>query len=113
MPFFLSPRFAMLLLVALPLAGGAAVHPHGTSAFLLGAWAGVVIVMPPLMIMLWALGLRTIGQILRPLVRLPILIGLTAALLYLSGVDIGLGGQLMGGGALLMWAKQGRKMALV
>ncbi len=113
MPFFLSPRFAMLLLVALPLAGGAAVHPHGASAFLLGAWAGVLIVVPPIMILLWALGLRTIGQVLRPLVRLPILIGLTVAFLYLTGTDIGLGGQLLGGGALLMWAKQGRRLALV
>lgn len=113
MPFFLNPRFAMMLLVALPLAGGATVHPHGTSAFLLGAWAGVLVVLPPLLILMWALGLRTIGQLLRPLMRLPILIGLTIALLYLTGADIGLGGQLLGGGALLMWAKQGRKMALI
>ena len=113
MPIFLSPRFAMLLLVALPLAGGAVVHPHGASAFVLGAWAGVLIVLPPLMILLWALGLRTIGQILRPLLRLPIMIGLTVGMLYLTGADVGVGGQVLGGGALLLWATRGRKMAII
>ena len=37
---FLEPTLAMLLLVAMPLAGGAVVHPHGASAFVMGAWAG-------------------------------------------------------------------------
>lgn len=113
MPFFLGPRFAMLLLVALPLAGGATVHPHGVSAFVMGAWIGVLIVVPPLMIVLWVLRLRTIGQVLRPLIRLPILIGLTVLLLYFAGVEIGLGGQILGGAAALMWLRQGRKLALV
>ena len=61
MPFFVNPRFAMLVLVAMPLAGGAVVHPHGASAFVMGAWAGTLLVAPPLMIIMWALGLRTIG----------------------------------------------------
>jgi hypothetical protein len=56
MQMFLSPRFAMLLLIGLPLAGGAVVHPHGASAFIMGAWAGTLIVAPPLMIFLWRLG---------------------------------------------------------
>jgi len=109
MPFFLNPRFAMLLLVAMPLAGGAVVHPHGASAFVMGAWAGTLLVAPPLMIIMWALGLRTIGQLLRPLARLPILIGLTLLMFYLTDTDIGLGGQGMGGDAVLLWLKQGRK----
>lgn len=113
MPFFLNPRFAMLLLVAMPLAGGAVVHPHGASAFVMGAWAGTLLVAPPLMIIMWALGLRTIGQLLRPLARLPILIGLTLLMFYLTDTDIGLGGQLMGGGAVLLWLKQGRKTGLI
>lgn len=113
MPFFLNPRFAMLLLVAMPLAGGAVVHPHGASAFVMGAWAGTLLVAPPLMIIMWALGLRTIGQLLRPLARLPILIGLTLLMFYLTDTDICLGGQVMGGGAVLLWLKQGRKTGLI
>lgn len=113
MPFFLNPRFAMLLLVAMPLAGGAIVHPHGASAFVMGAWAGTLLVALPLMIIMWALGLRTIGQLLRPLARLPILIGLTLLMFYLTDTDIGLGGQVMGGGAVLLWLKQGRKTGLI
>jgi len=113
MPFFLNPRFAMLLLVAMPLAGGAVVHPHGASAFVMGAWAGTLLVAPPLMIIMWALGLRTIGQLLRPLARLPILIGLTLLMFSLTDTDIGLGGQVMGGGAVLLWLKQGRKTGLI
>ena len=113
MPFFLNPRFAMLLLVAMPLAGGAVVHPHGASAFVMVAWAGTLLVAPPLMIIMWALGLRTIGQLLRPLARLPILIGLTLLMFYLTDTDIGLGGQVMGGGAVLLWLKQGRKTGLI
>ena len=113
MLFFLNPRFAMLLLVAMPLAGGAVVHPHGASAFVMGAWAGTLLVAPPLMIIMWALGLRTIGQLLRPLARLPILIGLTLLVFYLTDTDIGLGGQVMGGGTVLLWLKQGRKTGLI
>lgn len=113
MPMFLNPRFAMLLLVGLPFAGGAVVHPHGASAFLMGAWAGVLIVAPPLMILLWVLGLRTIGQLLRPLARLPILIALTLLMFYLTDTDIGLGGQVAGGGALLFWLRQGQKAPMI
>ncbi len=113
MPFFLNPRFAMLLLVALPLAGGAVVHPQGASAFIMGAWAGILLVAPPLMILLWLLGLRTIGDLLRPLARLPILIGLTALMFYMTDTDIGLGGQMLGGGALLFWLRQGRGKSII
>ena len=113
MSLFLNPRFAMLLLVGLPLAGGAVVHPHVASAFIMGAWAGTLIVAPPLMICLWALGLRTIGQLLRPLARLPILIGMTVVIFYISDAEIGLGGQLAGGGALIYWLRQGRGSAII
>ncbi|MFT5630318.1 MAG: hypothetical protein ACI82I_000189 [Gammaproteobacteria bacterium] len=113
MQMFLSPRFAMLLLIGLPLAGGAVVHPHGASAFIMGAWAGTLIVAPPLMIFLWALGLRTIGQLLRPLARLPILVGMTVLMFYISDTEIGLGGQLAGGGALMYWLRQGRGSAVI
>jgi len=112
MPLFLNPRFAMLLLVAMPLLGGAIVHPYGAAAFLMGAWAGVLLVGPPLMILLWILGLRTIGELLRPLARLPVLIGGTFLFLYFSGVDVGLGGQIAGGGAMLYWLLRGRSAQL-
>ena len=79
----------------------------------MGALAGTLLVAPPLMIIMWALGLRTIGQLLRPLARLPILIGLTLLMFYLTDTDIGLGGQVMGGGAVLLWLKQGRKTGLI
>lgn len=113
MQMFLNPRFAMLLLIGLPLAGGAVVHPHGASAFIVGAWAGTLIVAPPLMILLWALGLRTIGQLLRPLARLSILVGMTVLMFYISDTEIGLGGQLAGGGALIYWLRQGRGRAII
>lgn len=113
MSLFLNPRFAMLLLVGLPLAGGAVVHPHGASAFIMGAWAGTLIVAPPLMICLWALGLRTIGQLLRPLARLPILVAMTVLIFYITDTDIGLGGQLAGCGALIYWLRQGRGSAII
>ena len=83
-------------------------HPQGASAFVMGAWAGTLLAAPPLMILLWVLGLRSIGQLLRPLARLPILIGLTVVMVYLTGTDVGLGGQMLGGGALLFWLRQGR-----
>lgn len=113
MPIFLNPRFAMLLLVAMPLAGGAVVHPQGASAFVMGAWAGTLLAAPPLMIVMWILGLRTIGDLLRPLAKLPILIGLTLVLLYASDVDIGLGGQILGGSAVLFWLRQGRGNSVI
>lgn len=113
MPIFLKPRFAMLLLILLPFAGGAVVHPQGASAFVMGAWAGALIAGPPLMIVMWALGLRTIGQLLSPLASLPIMIGLTVVLLYLTDTDVGLGGQLLGSGALMLWLKQSRKNAII
>jgi len=103
----------MILLIALPMAGQVAVHPQAASAFVVGAWAGTSLVAPPLMILMWALGLRTIGELLRPLAQLPILIGLTLVLLYLMETDIGLGGQMMGGGALMFWLmKQRGKLPL-
>ena len=113
MPFFLNPRFAMLLLIGMPLAGGAVVHPHGASAFVMGAWAGTLLAAPPLMIMLWALGLRTIGQLLRPLARLPILIGLTVVMFYLTGTDVGLRRANAWCGGAVFWLRQGRGTSIV
>ena len=57
--------------------------------------------------------LETIGQLLRPLARLPILIAMTVGLFYLTGTDVGLGGQVLGGGALLYWLKQGRGASVI
>jgi hypothetical protein len=110
MPIFLNPRFAMLLLVGLPLAGGVAVQPQAASAFLLGAWAGVIFAAPAIYAALWVLGIMTIGQVLRPLMRLPFLLGLTVLGLYMSGVDLGFGAHAMGAGAALWWVRRGGRM---
>lgn len=106
MPIFLNPRFAMLLLIGLPVLGGVTVHPQGASAFVMGAWAGALIIVPPLFVMLWVLGLRSLPELLKPLLRLPIIIGLSVLVIYLSGNDIGTGWQLLGGGGLLWWARR-------
>ncbi len=110
MPFFLSPRFAFLLLIGLPLAGGTVVHPQGASAFVMGAWAGALVIGPPLAILLWVLRLRTLGETIAPLARLPVIIVLTALILYYGGVDIGFGPVMAGSAAAIWWIK--RKLGL-
>jgi hypothetical protein len=47
------------------------------------------------------------------LARLPILIAMTVGLFYLTGTNVGLGGQVLGGGALLYWLKQGRGSSII
>lgn len=108
MPMFLNPRFGMLLLVGLTLAGGATVHPQGATAFMLGAWAGVLIAGPPLMIVAWMLGVKTIGQVLAPLFNLPALLVLTGVILFIYGEELGLGAQAAGAGGLMWWLKRRR-----
>ena len=108
MPIFLNPRFGALLLVGLPLAGGAAVHPQSATAFLLGAWAGILIAGPPLMLMAWMMGIKTIGQVLAPLFNLPALLVLTGVILFVYGEALGIGAQAAGAGGLLWWLKRRR-----
>jgi hypothetical protein len=112
MPLFLNPRFAFLILIGLPLAGGTAVHPQGASAFVMGAWAGALIVGPPLAIVLWVLRLRTLGETIAPLARLPVMIVLTVLILYYSGVDIGLGPVMGLTAGALWWVKRKLGFAL-
>lgn len=107
MPLFLNPRFAFLMVMVVPLAGGAMVHPQGAVAFVLGAWAGWLIVAPAAYLTLWVLGLRSLPQLLKPLIRLPILLGLTALLIYLARPEWSGGAALLGGGGLLWWARRG------
>lgn len=106
MPIFLNPRFAVLLLIGLPLLGGAAVHPHGASAFVMGAWTGTLLAVPPLFLLMWVLGLRNLQQLIKPLLRLPVLVGLMLLVFYLSKAEVGPQVQLLGGGALLWWARR-------
>lgn len=108
MPIFLNPRFGMLFLVGLPLSGGAAVHPQGATAFLLGAWAGVLLAGPPIMIIAWILGIKTIGQVLAPLFNLPALLVLSGVILFMYGEALGLGAQAAGAGGLMWWLKRRR-----
>jgi len=91
MPFFLNPRFGMMLLVGLTLAGGATVHPQGATAFMLGAWAGVCLAGPPLMLMAWAMGVKSLGQLRAPLFNLPALLLITGVLLCVYGQERGRG----------------------
>ncbi|MEJ6396863.1 hypothetical protein [Yoonia sp. 208BN28-4] len=106
MPLFLNPRFAFLLLIAVPLAGGTVLHPHGASAFVMGAWAGALVVGPPLAFAMWVLRLRTLGETIAPIARLPMLIVATALILYYSGVDIGFGPVMAGAAGALWWIKR-------
>ncbi|SEW38935.1 hypothetical protein SAMN04488515_2531 [Cognatiyoonia koreensis] len=108
MPFYLNPRFGMLLLVGLPLVGGASVHPQGATAFLMGAWAGVLFVGPPLMILAWIMGIKSLGEVLSPLFNLPALLILTAVILLVYGQELGLGAQTAGLGGALWWLKRRR-----
>lgn len=108
MPLFLNPRIGMLLLVGLPLAGGASVHPQGTTAFMLGAWSGVLIAGPPLMLLAWMMGVKSLGQVLAPLFNLPALLLLTGVVLLVYGQELGLGAQAAGAGGLLWWIKRRR-----
>ena len=107
MPLFLYPRFAFLMLMVVPLAGGAMVHPQGAMAFVLGAWAGWLLVAPAGYLVLLVLGLRSLPQLLKPLIRLPILLGLAALIIYLSRPEWSAGAALLGGGGLFWWARRG------
>lgn len=103
-------KIAVLLFVGFSLLSGAAIAPQSASAFVLGAWAGVILAAPPLMLLAFSLGLMNLRQVLAPLVRLPVLIVLSAVLLYLSGVELGTGVQTIVAGATLWWARKGRHL---
>ncbi len=107
---FFNIRLAAVLLIGLPFLSGAAVAPQTVSAFVMGAWAGVLIAAPPLMLLAFCLGLYSLRQLFAPLMRLPVLIVLTVLLLYLSGVELGLGLQTLTAGMLLWWANKGRHL---
>lgn len=101
----LNPRLLMVLAAAIPMAGGAVLHPQGVTAFALGAWGGFIFVGLPLMLAAWLIGLRSLAETLRPIARLPILIGLTIGLMFVSGVDLPATVQALGAGATLWWLK--------
>ncbi len=105
---FFQFRMAAVLFLGLPLLSGATITPQSASAFAMGAWAGFLLAAPPLMILALCLGLYNVGQVLKPLTRLPVLIILTVGLLYASGVELGLGLQALVGGVMLWWARKGR-----
>jgi hypothetical protein len=113
MPLFLSPHFAFLMLIAIPMAAGTAVHPQAASAFVMGAWAGALSVGPPLAILLWVLRLRSLGETIAPLARLPVLIVLTVLILFYAGVDIGLGPVMGLSAGALWWVKRKLGLALI
>lgn len=108
MPIFLNPRFGLLLLVGLSFVGGAAVHPQGATAFMMGAWAGALIAAPPLLVLAWVFGIKSFAQICAPLFNVPTLLIVTAVVLLVFGEEFGLGAQVAGAGAGLWWLKRRR-----
>jgi len=105
---FLNIKLASALLLGALFLSGAAIAPRTLSAFVMGAWAGVLIAAPPLMILAFCLGLMPLRQLLAPLLKLPVLIVLTVGLLYYAGVDMGLGLPALSAGVVLWWARKGR-----
>ncbi len=101
-------KLAGILILGLPLLAGVNLAPQTASAFLMGAWAGVLLAAPPLMILAFCMGLYDLRQLLAPLMRLPVLIVVTIAVLFFSGVDVGLGLQSLAAGIALWWARKGR-----
>lgn len=106
MTFLLNARWIMLILLALPVSGLTIVHPQAGSAFVMGAWAGVLIGGPPIYFTAWVLRIQSLADTLRPLTHLPILIAVTIALLYLADVEFGPLGMLGGVGAAAWWIRR-------
>ena len=106
MTFLLNARWVILILLALPISGLSVVHPQAASAFVMGAWAGVLFAGPPIYFTAWVLRIQTLADTLRPLMHLPILIGVTVILLYLSDVDFGPLGILGTIGAASWWLRR-------
>ena len=103
-------KIAILFFLGCSFLSGAAVAPQSASAFVMGAWAGVLLAAPPLMLLAFSLGLLKLRQLLAPLMRLPVLIVLSAVLLYISGVELGTGVQSIVVAATLWWARKGRHL---
>jgi hypothetical protein len=106
MSFLLNPRWVMIILLALPVTGVTAVHPQAGSAFVMGAWAGVLIAGPPIFLIAWILRIQSLADTLRPLTNLPILIALTVALLYFAGGAFGPLGVFGGVGVAAWWIRR-------
>jgi len=106
MSFLLNPRWVMLILLALPVTGMTAIHPQAGSAFVMGAWAGVLCAGPPIYLAAWILRIHSLADTLRPLTSLPILIAFTIVLLYLADVDFGPLGVLGGVGVAAWWVRR-------
>lgn len=106
MSFLLNPRWAMLVLLGLPLMGVTMLHPQAGSAFIMGAWVGVLLGGPPVYFVAWVLRIQSLGDTLRPLTHIPILIALTCVLLYLADVDFGPLGVFGGVGAAAWWIRR-------
>ena len=111
MSLLFNPRLIVMILMALPLVGGATVDPQGAMAFVLGAWVGVLIGGPVVYLTCFVLGLIDLRQLLAPLVRLPVLVALSGVVLWLSGAEMGLGLQALGAAAALWWVKRGGALA--
>ena len=101
----LKPRLVMTMLAALPIASGVAINPQAATAAVLGAWGGFIFIGLPLIIIAWLIGLRSLADTIRPLARLPILIGITVALMFISGAALPPSVTAIGAAASLWWLK--------
>lgn len=101
----LKPRLLVTLLSGAALTSGVAIHPKAAAAAALGAWGGFIFIGLPLIIAAWLIGLRSLADTIRPLARLPILLGITVALMFIAGADLPASVQAIGAAASLWWLK--------
>lgn len=106
MPVFLTPRFAIALCALFTVATGIVIQPQAATAFVLGAWVGLVAA-GPVLVVLWALGLIDLSTLVRPLTRLPVLIVLSLGLLWMTGTLPPAMAGAAGGAGALWWLRRG------
>ena len=80
-----TPRW-MLMMLGLPLAGGVVMHPQSAFAFAMGAGTGVILILPLVWILLWGLRLRSLPQLIRPMLRWHVLLPLAMVGLQVARV---------------------------
>ena len=110
MAMFLNPRLMLILLAAVPFAGGAGLPPQAVQAFVMGAWAGWLLVAPALFGLLWTLGLRDAGQTLRPLMRWPVILLIVGLILWSLDAGPAFSGPAAMGAAGWMWLRRGFRL---
>ena len=101
----LKPRLLATLLSGAAISSGIAINPQAATAFVLGAWGGFICVGLPLILTAWLIGLRSLADTIRPLARLPILLGITVGLMFITGAELPASIQAIGAAASIWWLK--------